>query len=69
MEKLKSRIINTEITNFKNKTTGELNVMTKITYTYPCANSEISCDHNILTCYFTKKLHKDLKTNKLVKNK
>lgn len=30
MEKLKSRIINTEITNFKNKTTGELNVMTNI---------------------------------------
>lgn len=69
MEKLKSRIINAEITNFKNKTTGELNVMTKITYTYPRVNSEISCGPNILTCYFTKKLHKDFKTNKLVKNK
>ncbi len=51
MEKLKSRIINAEITNFKNKTTGEVNVMTKITYTYPRANSEISYGPNILTCY------------------
>ena len=51
MEKIKSRIINAEVNDFCNKKTGEINSMTKITYTYPRDNSENDIGPSILVCY------------------
>lgn len=51
MEKIKSRIISCDLSNFKNQKTGEITYMTKIVYTYPRENTETEIGSNILTCY------------------
>lgn len=51
MEKIHGRIVNAEVSNFKNNKTGEITVMTKITYTYPREVSDEVLGPNILTCY------------------
>ena len=51
METIKSRIINADVTEFKNAKTGEVTTMTKIIYTYPRENSENYLGPNIVTCY------------------
>lgn len=51
MEKIKSRIISCELSEFKNQKTGEVTYMTKIVYTYPRTNTENEIGSNILTCY------------------
>ena len=51
MEKIKSILINLEIAEFKNAKTGEVNTMTKISYTYPREKTDTSVGPNILTCY------------------
>lgn len=51
MEKVNSRIINADVTEFKNAKTGEVTTMTKIIYTYPRENSDTYLGPNIVTCY------------------
>lgn len=51
MEKVNSRIINADVTEFKNTKTGEVTTMTKLTYTYSRENSEKYLGPNIVTCY------------------
>lgn len=51
MEKIKSRIISCDLTEIKDKNTGEVTFMTKIVYTYDRSENDKQLGPNILFCY------------------